>query len=162
MTNFAIRLANYDDLDKILDIYAYARTFMANTGNPNQWINGHPNKELLLSDIEESQLYVVLNGVELCGVFALIYGNDPTYNEIDGRWVSDTPYGTIHRLASSGKVKGVFDFAIAYCYAKIQHLRIDTHQDNKIMQHLILKNGFKKCGIIHILSGDSRIAYERV
>ena len=29
------------------------------------------------------------------------------------------------------------------------------------MQHLIEKNGFKRCGIIHIADGSPRIAYER-
>lgn len=30
------------------------------------------------------------------------------------------------------------------------------------MQHLILKNGFEQCGIIHIADGSERIAYEKV
>ena len=43
-----------------------------------------------------------------------------------------------------------------------KHLRIDTHHDNAIMQHVILKNGFTRCGIIHIASGAERIAFEKI
>ncbi len=32
-----IRTATILDLERILEIYAYARTFMAQTGNPTQW-----------------------------------------------------------------------------------------------------------------------------
>ena len=31
----------------------------------------------------------------------------------------------------------------------IKTIRIDTHEDNKIMQHLIDKNGFTKVGELH-------------
>ena len=42
------------------------------------------------------------------------------------------------------------------------NIRIDTHHDNKIMQHNILKHGFTYCGIIYLLSGDKRLAYQRI
>jgi len=42
------------------------------------------------------------------------------------------------------------------------NIRIDTHRDNKIMQHNILKHGFTYCGIIYLLSGDERLAYQKV
>ena len=51
---------------------------------------------------------------------------------------------------------------VSFSEEKIGHLRIDTHADNHIMQHLILKNGFEQCGIIHIADGSERIAYEKV
>ena len=31
-----------------------------------------------------------------------------------------------------------------------------------IMQHNILKHGFTYCGIIYLLSGDKRMAYQRI
>ena len=95
-------------------------------------------------------------------VFAFIIGKDPTYDRIEqGRWLSKTVYGTIHRVAGDGQIKGVFDLVMAFCNKRIRHLRIDTHQDNKVMQHLILKNGFQKCGIIYVADGSPRIAYEK-
>ena len=32
-----IRKTTESDFDRIMEIYAYAREFMARTGNPNQW-----------------------------------------------------------------------------------------------------------------------------
>ena len=30
------------------------------------------------------------------------------------------------------------------------------------MQHLLEKNGFARCGIIHVADGSSRIAYQKM
>ena len=35
--NYVIRTAQREDLPRIEEIYAFARKFMADTGNPNQW-----------------------------------------------------------------------------------------------------------------------------
>ena len=66
------------------------------------------------------------------------------------------------RSDCDGKIKGVLNTVIEYCNRKISHLRIDTHENNKIMQHIILKNGFTRCGIIHVTDGSPRIAYEKI
>ena len=49
-----------------------------------------------------------------------------------------------------------------FCFSHDTNIRIDTHRDNKIMQHNILKHGFTFCGIIYLLSGDERLAYQKV
>jgi hypothetical protein len=49
-----------------------------------------------------------------------------------------------------------------FCFLHDTNIRIDTHQDNKIMQHNILKHGFSYCGIIYLLSGDERLAYQKI
>lgn len=41
-------------------------------------------------------------------------------------------------------------------------MRIDTHADNHIMQHVIEKAGFQRCGIIFTDDGTPRIAYQKV
>ena len=70
------------------------------------------------------------------------------------------PYAAIHRVASAGKRTGVLAQCLDYCIAKHQNLRIDTHFDNKIMQHLLEKYGFYRCGTIYLENGDPRIAYQ--
>lgn len=155
--------ADKSDLQSILVIYKKARQFMIDTGNPNQWASGGPTKEQLLNDISNNDLYVIKEKDDIVGVFAFIIGEDSTYKVIEqGHWLSDSEYGTIHRVASNGTVHGLFDMIIDYCSKKIGHLRIDTHSDNKVMQHLIEKNGFLKCGIIYVNDGSPRIAYERL
>ncbi len=157
-----IRCAKENDLPEILRIYEYARGFMARTGNPNQWTDGHPREELLRSDITKQQLYVLETETGPHGVFAFIIGDDPTYAVIEqGAWRSSTPYGTIHRIASDGQIHGFLQSAVDFCWQQIPHLRIDTHADNRVMQHLIVKCGFTRCGIIRLENGDPRIAYEK-
>ena len=106
--------------------------------------------------------YVVENDGRIDGVFALIFGEDPTYRMIEGNWLDDSPYGTIHRVASAEGAHGIFAAALAFALEKSKHLRIDTHRDNLPMQHLILKHGFQYCGVIYVADGSPRFAYERV
>ena len=152
------------DLEQILKIYAHAREVMAENGNPTQWGSGYPTRELLEDDIDTNRLFVYMVNGHMEAVFAFILGADPTYAVIeDGQWLNDTlPYGTIHRLASAGKCKGVATAVIAWCLEHCESLRADTHADNKIMQHLLEKNGFARCGIIHVADGTPRIAYQKM
>ena len=158
-----IRKAREQDLEQILAVYAAARAFMANTGNPNQWGNHHPPKALLENDIKIGQLYVSESDGAVHGVFAFIEGPDPTYSYIeDGAWISDEPYYVIHRIASDGTEKGLLRRAVAYADETSTHLRIDTHAENLVMQNAIAKCGFTRCGIIYLENGDPRIAYEKL
>lgn len=159
MVKTNIRPAVQADLDEIERIYSYARRFMADNGNPTQWVNGYPQRELLEEDIRLGKLYVAQKENELYGVFVFVIGADPTYAYIeDGTWISDLPYGTIHRIASRGS--GLFAEALEFCRNLCGHIRIDTHHNNKPMQHLIEKHGFTRCGIIYTDDGSPRIAYE--
>lgn len=157
--DYIIQKAEKKDLPVILEIYAYARSFMAATGNPNQWGKTNPPREILERDIDRGELYVLWGEGQIQGVFAFLLGEDPTYGYIEGSWKSTVPYGTIHRVASRG-AGGVLAAAVAYCRQTISHLRIDTHHDNKIMQRAIAKAGFQRRGVIYLENGDPRIAYE--
>ena len=158
--NYQIRTALKEDLPRIEEIYAYARRFMAETGNPYQWGNKNPPTEVLVEDIRRGDLFIVENETGIHGVFFFLIGEDPTYLRIeDGHWLSDQAYGTIHRIAGDGS-GGVFKAALDFCRNRISHLRIDTHHDNRVMQHVVQKHGFHRCGIIFLANGDPRIAYE--
>lgn len=156
-----IRLANKDDLKSIEQIYENARQFMRSTGNFTQWGNGYPNVEIILADIEQKCLYVVEDEA-IQAVFTLIMGEDPTYLEIDGAWLNDRSYATLHRIARKGTQKGLFKLIIDFSWSICSNLRIDTHQNNAPMRHLIEKNGFEYCGIIIVGDGTPRLAYQKV
>lgn len=157
---YQIRQAQWTDFDRILEIYAIAREFMAKTGNPTQWGDHYPPLAMLEADIPAGNLYVVEDrGIH--GVFAYFSEPDPTYAYIeDGAWLADSPYGTIHRVASDGS-GGVFTAVLQFARERNSHVRIDTHADNKVMQHVLEKHGFIRTGIIYLEDGDPRIAYER-
>ena len=160
-----IRNAAIEDLPDIRKIYDAAKVYMDASGNPNQWAAGYPPEEFLRQDIELSRLYVCEEGGELHGVFLFAVMDDPTYHIIDGAWLNDETYGVIHRIASDGTKKGIFQTVLEFCYEKmaeqnVTNLRIDTHADNKTMQYLVGKCGFKRCGIIYLGNGSPRIAYQ--
>ena len=102
-------------------------------------------------------------GVEkpVIAYFALLSSPEPTYTHIDGAWLNEGPYGVIHRMASYPDVHGIFSAVIDFAAVRYPHIRIDTHRDNRIMQHLIAKHGFTYCGIIWLEDGTERLAYER-
>ena len=157
-----IRETERKDLAKVLELYDQARSYMREHGNHNQWVNGYPSQELILQDIAQHTSYVCTDQDEMVGVFTFIRGMDPTYGKIyDGAWLDELPYGVIHRIASSSHKKGVASFCIDWCYAKCHNIRIDTHEDNYIMQNLLKKQGFIRCGIIYLESGAPRIAYQK-
>jgi RimJ/RimL family protein N-acetyltransferase len=164
MTDIKIRKASIDDLSEILAIYSGARDFMASVGNPTQWGTSHPNEELLRSDIEEGDLFAVVNDGKVIGVFYYRFGDDPTYKVIyDGEWKNELPYGVIHRIAVAKEARGlgVVGLCFDYCFKLCKNLKIDTHIDNAPMRKALLKSGFEYCGIIHIATGDERIAFQK-
>lgn len=160
-----IRSSTEKDLDAVLQIYEGARTLMRKNGNLRQWNAGYPGRESFLNDIRNSVSYVVIgDGGGLAGTFAFIAGLEPTYRIIyGGEWKDDSlPYGTIHRLAALPGHGGISEACFDWCKARCGSLRADTHVDNKIMQHVLLKAGFAYCGIIHLMNGDERLAYQWV
>jgi len=159
---YSIRNAVSSDLSRLEQIYARARRFMAENGNPNQWGNWNPPTTLLEQDIAQKKLYILADESGIHGVFYFAIEDDPTYGVIeDGHWSLDKPYGVIHRIAGDGS-GGILESAIAYCSSQISYLRIDTHHDNTVMQNALEKYAFQRCGIIYLANGDPRIAYDRM
>lgn len=160
-----IRKATITDLPDILDIYAYARTFMKEHGNPNQWKDNYPPVELTTQDIETGCLHVCLvptNGNDkIGGVFYFHKGDDPAYQNIDGSWLNDRPYAVIHRVATAPDTKGVATFCLNWAFEQYPNIKIDTHDDNIPMQHLLAKLGFTCCGHTTLANGDTRRIYQK-
>lgn len=156
-----IRKSTTADIPRMQEIFAYARGFMQRTGNPNQWDENYPTLEMLQRDIAQGVSFVCEHQGRLVGTFMLVGGDEPTYAEIyQGAWKNNRPYGTIHRIASSGEVKGIFTEAISFALERYGTLRIDTHRDNKVMQTLVERVGFEYCGIIYCFDGTERLAYQ--
>ncbi len=158
-----IRKTTAADLDRVMEIYALAREFMAKTGNPHQWKTHKPQRELIEKDIETGQSYVCTEKERIIGVLAFIPGDDPTYGVIyDGEWKSQEAYAVVHRIATSGEVKGTGTFMMKWAESQFPHIRIDTHKDNRVMQNMLSKLGYSYCGIIHLEDGDERLAFEKI
>ena len=167
MKPFKIRNATECDIGRIMEIYAAARAFMEQHGNPFQWgPTGWPPESLVQSDIAQGKSYVCEREGRVVGVFFYDYGKDiePTYARIeDGAWLDDGPYGVVHRIASDGSAKGVGSTCLNWALDQCRHLRIDTHGDNVVMRRLLEKLGFTHCGTIFVEEDDyPRLAFEKV
>ena len=129
-----IREARPTDIAEIMQVMDAAKKIMRQSGNMHQWGEGYPSEAVIFT-------------------YARIY---------EGKWIDDTqPYHVIHRIASYPDAHGIFCSIMEFCFSNDENIRIDTHRDNKIMQHNILKHGFTYCGIIYLLSGDERLAYQK-
>lgn len=160
-----IRHSTTEDLDQIMKRYEYARHFMAEHGNPNQWgPTNWPPKDLIRSDISQGCSYVCVHEDRIAGTFFFRQGEDPSYRTIEnGAWLDHSPYAVIHRLAGDGSAKGIGSFCIEWAFAQCAHLRMDTHGDNYVMQNLLKKNGFVRCGTIYVEEDRfPRLAYEKI
>ena len=158
-----IRKTRPEELDVLLKMYENARRFMATQGNASQWGNTYHSQQLILDDINEGHSYVCTEQDQIIATFYYKEGADPTYMRIyEGEWINDSRYGVVHRITSTGNVKGAASFCLNWASEQCGNIRIDTHRDNIIMQHLLDKNGFKYCGIVYVEDGTERIAYQKV
>ena len=158
-----IREAATADLSAIMVVLEAAKGIMRASGNLHQWTGGYPSEEIILKDISDGAGHVVADDGKVVGYFAFIPSPEPTYSEIfGGSWLKDEPYHVVHRIGSLPEVHGVFVSILDWCFANDPDIRIDTHRDNSIMRHNILKYGFRYCGIIYLESGDERLAYQKI
>ena len=163
-----IRKSLPGDIERIMEIYSFAREFMASHGNPNQWgPTNWPPIDLISRDIRTGHSYVCVNNENrIIGTFYYICGKDiePTYRKIeDGNWIDDGPYGVVHRVAGDGSQKGIGSFCLNWAYDQCRHMRIDTHGDNQVMQNLLRKLGFVHCGTIYVEEDYyPRLAFEKI
>lgn len=157
-----IRHARTEDLDALMTLFAKARRFMAEKGNPDQWWGGYPTRSLLESDLEKEQLYVCEEDSRIHGAFVMAAGDDPTYQHIEGEWKNDLPYVTLHRIASSGEKRGMTDLMVQWAFEHCANVRGDTHELNQPMRQAFERNGFEYCGTIWVDDGTPRMAYHKV
>ena len=167
ITNLEVRKADISELDRINEMFGEARAFMASQ-SIDQWQDGYPERALLEKDILEGNRYVVCEEGKILASVGFFKGDDPTYAEIDGKWINDSSYLSIHRICvdNSAKGTGLGGVMVRACEElcrqnKCRNIRCDTHADNKPMRRMLEKNGFVYCGIIHLENGDPRVAYQK-
>lgn len=163
------RLSERKDIEEIMKIINKGKEKLKKE-NIDQWQDGYPNKYSTQKDIQDGYSYVVEENNIILGTAAISFDSEVTYNEIfEGQWLSKENYCVIHRFAVdlSSKVKkkgrGIIDLAEKLCLERnISSIKIDTHEKNESMKTLLLNNGFKYCGIIYLLDGQKRLAYEKL
>ncbi len=156
-----IRKATYEDVPELMEVFGKARETMRASGNMHQWNDGYPSEEIVRKDIENGVCYVLCKNERIIATMAFIPGPDPTYANIyDGQWIDESPYYVIHRIAAAEPGNNAAHLMLLWALTQTDSIRIDTHKDNVIMQHILAKQGFTYCGMIYLANGDPREAYQ--
>ena len=165
------RVAVLEDLDQIMVVIGDAKAYLKKQ-EIDQWQDGFPDESTIRDDILHHNSYVFTENEEIIGFMVLNLLEEPSYQTIyEGEWkLNSHRYVTIHRTAIGegyrGKGLSLRMFFLAEQVAlqnKMKSIRIDTHRDNQLMQHLCVKYGYEYCGVIHLVrSGMERIVYEKL
>lgn len=131
-----------------------------------QWHPNYPTPQTIVDDIHRHLGYVFVADDEVIGYCCIIIGDEPAYHNIDGAWKTDRPYAVIHRMAFNQKARGKGLSKVAFAQIKtlcrsrgIRAIRVDTQDENKVMQHILGREGFQYCGLIEF-DGGPKLAYE--
>ena len=172
MKNIEFRTARPEDLDRMCEITEQAKRQLRDLGL-DQWQSGYPSREVWIEDIRQGCAYLAVEDGKLLGMFAFQSTPDPSYEAIDGRWLTDGAYASMHRVcvADGCKGRGIAGkmFAHGFALASQAHfpsVRIDTHPGNLPMQRALGKAGFEACGRIRLVGGcedgNLRIGFEKI
>jgi len=180
MNDMKIRPARPADLPRLMELYAAARAFMRSCGNTVQWVGGYPSPELVAAGIAAGEQWVCVDAKaaaedtadaaaptkeeHIAATFWFAVGPEPTYAVITGGagWLDDAPYGVVHRLASDGSRRGVGELCLGWALERCGNLRVDTHSSNTVMQQLLKRMNFTRCGEVRMTDGTPRDAYQRL
>ena len=167
MKKFTFRKAVVHDKNNIWNIIQQAIARRKADGS-NQWQDGYPNEETIIKDIENQYGFVLINEDKVIGYCAVLINNEPAYDGIEGKWLTNDDFVVIHRIAIhenylgqglSGKlIESVEGFALSQ---KIYSVKVDTNFDNIAMMKIFEKRDYHYCGEVYF-RGSARRAYEKV
>ena len=164
-----LRKTTIDDISAVMEIIEQGKAYLKSNGI-DQWQNGYPNESVIKEDIINEYGYVLEYEDKIVGTVALSFDGEPWYDDItDGEWLTLGEFLVIHRLAVSSDVRGtdiapeIIRQAEKLCVQRgVSSIKIDTHEDNIIMQKFVKKNGFKYCGMVILGSEGERLAFEKL
>ena len=165
--NLNFRKAKETDKELIWEIIGQGILRRQKDGS-NQWQDGYPNIETIVTDIQKDYGYVWESDEKIIGYAAIIFEIEPAYEVIEGNWLSDNPYVVIHRVVVSedfigrGVAKLIFDDLENIALSKkIFSIKVDTNFDNAAMLKILEKLNYSYCGEVHF-RGSPRKAFEKI
>ncbi len=145
-----IRLAEMQDIPAILAILI--RLGFVRTMEIWSVASFLSNRQLVEEDIRASPA-MSLKSWASCWNLYVHHRIDPTYQEIEGAW--HFQYGTIHRIASNGQVRGSgLPVFLTFVCSKFPISALFCMRDNHPIQAAIHR-GFSQCGTIYLPDGSS-------
>ncbi len=168
---YSVKLVQKNDMKTVLKIINDGKEYLAEN-NVDQWQICTPSEKIIENDISRQQGFLIYKDDRPAAYEVISFEREEAYhNPIDGSMKLEGDYATIHRTSaakefrSSGISHQMFDFALLHAYLnKKKIMRIDTHKDNKIMQHIIMREGFEYVETVQFTESDRmrRIVFERL
>lgn len=134
----------------------------------NQWQDGYPNPTVIKSDIKNEIGFVLTENNVVVGYTAVSINNEPEYDKIEGKWLTNGDYVVFHRVAISenhlkkGLAKKIMQSIEAFALNNnVFSIKADTNYDNLAMLSIFEKFGYSYCGEVYFRNSPRR-AYEKV
>lgn len=145
-----------EDVPAIMTLVEAAVRRLAAMG-VDQWQDGYPNRGRIEQDVAEGIGYVIEENDRVVAYGAVIFTGEDAYRVIEGRWLTEEEnYVVVHRMCVAEEVVGqgygrcFMEAAKQLSRGRVRSFRVDTHADNRVMQALLPRLGFTRCGTIRI------------
>ncbi len=133
-----------------------------------QWQDGYPNLDVIKNDIQKENGFVLTLENDFIGYCAVLINDEPEYEKIIGKWLTNDDFVVVHRIAIAEKylgqslsqivLKKVEEFAKD---KKIYSIKVDTNFDNFAMLKIFDKMSYSYCGEV-FFRGNARKAFEKI
>ena len=164
--NSTFRKASASDIPQIWKILQQAILRRKNDGS-TQWQDGYPNETVIQQDIAKGIGYVLMDDKIVVGYTAIIFNDEPAYEDLKGTWLTNGDFAVIHRLAISdsyigkGLAQKIMHFTEDVAIQNnILSIKVDTNFDNNAMLKIFEKLGYSFCGEVSF-RGGIRKAFEK-
>ena len=95
----------------------------------NQWQDGYPNPDVIQNDLINGYGFVLTDGNTVIGYTAILINDEPEYERIEGKWITNEDFVVFHRVAIS-------EHHLGKGYAKKMMLSIEEYL---LLQNLLFK-----------------------
>lgn len=161
------RPATPEDISTILSLIEEAVRRLKEQG-VDQWQDGYPNRACVEEDVASGAGHVIERQGRVVAYGAVIFTGEEAYRTIEGAWLTDeADYVVVHRMCVADAVVGqgfgrrFMEAAEQLSRGRVRSFRVDTHADNRVMQSLLPRLGFTRCGTIRI-DGRPFEAFEKI
>ena len=153
------RLANKEDFERVLNVYADAINEMTRVG-VDQWDNLYPDRNVLKNDIIKKQLYVGLFEATVASAYVINQECDAQYVHGACRYPNSTFY-VVHRLCVSPTFqnKRIGTLTMKHIENEVQKkgidtIRLDAFTLNPYAIKLYQNLGYCKVGLVRWRKGE--------
>lgn len=168
MSKYTLTLANLSHRDWILQQIDGCRRQMATHGS-GQWQGNEPSLATIEEDIFLQRYYLLFENHLPCGG-AAIMNEEPAYESLlSGQWLNQETYRVIHRFFIAPPYQGrqlskilLSQLEILIQQQQVNNIRIDTHELNKAMRGLLIRQHYQHVGKAWLPQAGERLVYHKV